>query len=58
MGYIFAASIFDIFHFMPFTDIAQLVLFWLGLNYMREFSPLFGKASRGCSRESVSMCCP
>ena len=27
MGYIFAASIFDIFHFMPFTDIAQLVLF-------------------------------
>lgn len=44
MGYIFAASIFDIFHFMPFTDIAQLVLFWLGLNYMREFSPLFGKA--------------
>lgn len=44
MGYIFAASIFDIFHFMPFTDIAQLVLFWLGLNYMREFSPLFHKA--------------
>lgn len=44
MGYIFAASSFDIFHFMPFTDIAQLVLFWLGLNYMREFSPLFHKA--------------
>lgn len=43
MGYIFAASIFDIFHFIPFTDIAQLVLFWLGLNYMREFSPLFDK---------------
>jgi len=44
MGYIFAASIFDIFHFTPITEIAQLVLFWLGLNYMREFSPLFHKA--------------
>lgn len=43
MGYIFAASIFDIFHFMPFTDIAQLVLFWLGLRYMRQFSPSFDK---------------
>lgn len=44
MGYIFAASIFDLVHFTLITEIAQLVLFWRGLNYMREFSPLFDKA--------------
>lgn len=44
MGYIFAASIFDLVHFALITEIAQLVVFWLGLNYMREFSPAFDKA--------------
>lgn len=44
MGYIFAGAIFDLLHIGIITEIAQLVLFWLALNYMRKFSPLFDKA--------------
>lgn len=44
MGYLFAASIFDLVHFGLITVIVQWVLLWLGLRYMAAFQPLFGKA--------------
>lgn len=44
MGYLFAASIFDLVHFGLITVVVQWVLLWLGLRYMQTFQPLFGKA--------------